>query len=148
MSKQDSRSIAWTPRPTPAPLMSSLCRAVVRLSDRSLGWAGVPRPVGEPARSTKQPPSGAAPSLNRVLGPGSAHRDGSDSTRLLGWGICGRMDDEHISDEQAADDARWMEQLRASLSPDERADLRDLLIERVGMLRYLEVRRNTRSAPP
>ncbi|CAM4072194.1 hypothetical protein [Nocardiopsis rhodophaea] len=58
------------------------------------------------------------------------------------------MDDEHISDEQAADDARWMEQLRASLSPDERADLRDLLIERVGMLRYLEVRRNTRSAPP
>ncbi|MBB4931866.1 hypothetical protein F4561_002686 [Lipingzhangella halophila] len=49
------------------------------------------------------------------------------------------MDDEPISEEQAADDAAWMDQLRASLTPEDRADVRDHLISSLGMYRYLEL---------
>lgn len=49
------------------------------------------------------------------------------------------MDDEHISDAQAADDAAWMDHLRDSLTPAERADVRDTLIQSLGMYRYLEL---------
>lgn len=47
------------------------------------------------------------------------------------------MDD--ISEEQAADDEAWMEQLRASLTSQDRADIRDTLIQSLGMYRYLEL---------
>ncbi|WP_141921860.1 hypothetical protein [Haloactinospora alba] len=48
------------------------------------------------------------------------------------------MDDD-ISDAQAAEDEAWMDTLRNSLTPKDRADVRDILIASLGMYRYLEL---------
>lgn len=52
------------------------------------------------------------------------------------------MDD--ISEEQAADQA-WMDHLRASLTSQDRADVRDILIASLGMFRYLELAARVRA---
>lgn len=53
-------------------------------------------------------------------------------------GITRPMDD-NISDTQAAEDEAWMDQLRASLTPAEHSDVREILIESLGMYRYLDL---------